>query len=603
MHEHDPEGRHIHAHPAVIARTLLAHGVHLELQAGRPSVQDTCPLTEGERLPHRGAGDRLRFQFSRATRGPKVGSRGRLELDGHPPASARVRQRTEEHVELAVATWIDGPIPDGCFVEDPRWIMESLRTRLLSSFHGRKDQLALAVLGIPLHRPNRRSDPIPFDPSLNTEQHTAVEVGLQPGLTLLHGPPGTGKTFTLGALTDAAVARRRTVLCAAPSNVAVDKLLQSVCERLEKSGRLSDGTVIRLGPVTLPEVRSRWRSKVDPWHLALTRVADPADLGAVRQEANRLIRSSEILVTTVARTHLTDLRRTFDLVVLDEAVMTPLPSIYHTATYAAQGGSLLLAGDPHQLPAVVRSRNPMAARFFAGDPFATVEASVASGKPSGVIVRLRTQYRMDPPIAATANGLAYAGLLRTAPEVRCRPPLPNGDHLLLVDSSDVAGVDTGARRGVGRHGNRTHAELIARVVRRLRTDDAIEPGRVAVLTRYRDQVATVREVLRDTPMVLVDTVHGLQGQEVETVILDLSASPGDEWLGDYITDSDPSAVGVRLLNVAITRARRRLIVIANLRYLEGHPGVPPTAGSRRLIKVMRTIGRQMTAADFIGHES
>lgn len=104
-----------------------------------------------------------------------------------------------------------------------------------------------------------------------------------------------------------------------------------------------------------------------------------------------------------------------------------------------------------------------------------------------------------------------------------------------------------------------------------------------MLSRFRDQVATIRAVVPDRPGLLVDTVHALQGGEADTIILDFSAAPEHDHLGDYLVDSSPDAVGTRLLNVALTRARRRVVLVADVKFLSAHPRMPRSAMSRQIL--------------------
>ena len=586
---------------AAVARTLLALGLRLEIQAREPRSRDCVPLAQGERLPHLGAGDRVEFRLPEGSASKfRSGVRVRLELDGLPPVPARVRSVKEDRIQLVAQTWLGSPIPGGQLVEDTRWILRSLRWRLLSCLRGRNDELALALLGtegVPAKQPLVVETGVP---GLNAEQQDVVDQALRPGVCLVHGPPGTGKTRTLGAAVEVAVREGRTVLCTAPSNIAADRLLDAIAERLQGDPRFANGLLLRLGQIRLEGVRARWGRAVDPWCLAMERLGEFDDPAALRDEVDRLIRSCAVLVTTVARSHLVDLRRRYDLVILDEAVMTALPGIYHVATLAAQGGSVVVAGDPHQLPAVARSRHPLVRQLFTEDPFRLV-GSGGVGKPDGSarVLRLSTQYRMDAPIASMVNVLFYGeGRLRTHPCVGQRDPLNGpvgGAALLLLDSSAMPGGD----RKVRRYGNRAHADLIAQAVEWITESTGAHSSSIAVLTRYRDQVETIRSAVKPRPGLTVDTVHGLQGGEVDTVILDFTASPEHDFLGDYLADADSDAVGARLLTVALTRARRRIVLVADVPFLMGDAGTPPDAVSRRVLEYVQSRGRCIGPEDMV----
>lgn len=583
-----PGGQGVPGNPASVARTLLAYALKLEIEAQEPRERDAVGVTAGRRIPSDQWGDRIRFRLGRRPgRRIKPGVRVRLELEGLPPRPARILQWDGREVLLSTELPFGTPIPDGRLIEDSRWIMQSLRWKLLSSLRGRHDQLGLALLGMdmPQHRSTPQHVQVPRD--LNGEQQEAVRRGLDPGLCLIQGPPGTGKSRTIGAMVDAAVRSGRSVLCVAPSNVATDLVLDSVCTRFEVGRpRLEEGRVIRLGGVASESLRERWQSVVDPWIIAGRRVSEPADMASVREEVRRVVSSAAVLVTTVARTHLVDLHRRFDLVVVDEAVMTSLPSLYHVGTMVVAGGGLVLIGDPFQLPVVARSSHPFVHTLHARDPFRILASDRGVRADHGSrIVRLRTQYRMDSQIAGLANAMVY-GDLATHPTVSQRLPLANPwreKHLVLVDSSGLPGV----RGRAGRYDNAVHAELIARM---LRCPDVLghrQGGDIAVLCRYRDQVEAIRAKAPHRPDLLVDTVHAMQGAEAHTVILDLSACQEHSFPGDYLQDAGPDEVGARLMTVALTRARRRLVVVADLPFLLAHPDIPPQALSRRLLEYLQ----------------
>lgn len=571
---------------ATVARTLLALGLRLEIEASEPRDRDFIPLDSGERLSHFGAGDRLRYRMvtdigSRLRQGARV----RLELEGLSPVPARVRRVEGDRVEIFVDTWLGSPLPEGQLVEDSRWILQSLRWKLLSSLRGRHDELALALLGTGRPR-SRTSVALAGDwPELNAEQQAVVRDSFRPGVCLVHGPPGTGKTGTLAAAVSAAAKHGRTVLCVAPSNVATDRLLDEVAQRLEADPRFGDGLLLRLGRVSLKEVEARWGHAVDPWQVAICRLKGFEHPSELRAEVERLVRSCTVLVTTVSRSHLVDLRRRFDVVIIDEAAMTSLPDLYHAATLASREGTVVVAGDPHQLPAVIRSSHPLVRHLVSVDPFRLVGTKGSGGAAPGIrVLRLSMQYRMDAPIMRTANALFYGEEgLQIHPSVVQRDPLKGpagGASLVLVDSSSMPGHG----RKVRRFGNRAHADLIARIVDRISESGGTSSQEIAVLSRYRDQVATIRSKVEQRPGLTVGTVHALQGGEADTVILDLSACPEHEFLGDYLVDTDPDAVGSRLLNVALSRARRRMIVVADLRFLMGSAGIPEGGVARRLLE-------------------
>lgn len=575
--------------PACVARALLALGLRLEIDASQPRAADAVRVGPGDPVPHLGPGDRARFPWAeRPVTGMLPRVRVRLELEDLTTVPARILSSDEKGIDLLTPTYLGRPIPGGRIVQDARWIPQSLRNRLLSSLDGRNDRLALSLLGAGSwgSRPPESADPQDVA-GLNPEQAAVVSHGLNSGITYVIGPPGTGKSKSLAALIGAAVRSGKTVACVIQSNWATDRLLDELCRSLTDRrvcpGGLSEGQVIRLGQIHLDGVEARWGGVVNPWFIADERFGASGDRSRVREEHDRLVQTCQVLVTTAAQTHLRDLRRRFDLVVMDEAAAAPLPLVYHVATLAKGDGSLVVCGDPYQLPVVTRSSHQLARRFYGQDPFRArgLVRDAALGPAVGVI-KLRTQYRCDPDIASLIADPIYGGDLSTHATVFDRPDLswpPSGASLSLLDTS---GVEGNSRR-VRRYGNAVHAKAIANLIGEIRSSVGGGSLRIAVLARYRDQVTTIRERIEADCLTTVSTVHAMQGAEADIVVLDLSASPEHDLLGDYLQDSAPHGVGARLLNTAITRARRRLVVVADVAHILSHPEVPPDAFVRHVL--------------------
>lgn len=575
--------------PASIARALLALGVSLEIAASEPQANDGSRVGPGEPIPHFGAGDRVRFRWLGEPPSTfRTGDWVNLELDDMTTTFARILSLDDTEVEVGTRIALARPVPGGQIVSDARWIQRSLRHSLLSSMNGRHDRLALNLMGIrEAPRPTRGS-PVPEDVrGLNSEQAEVVSQGLRSGVTFVLGPPGTGKTRALSALMAAAIQSGKTVACVAPSNLATDRLLDELCRTLANRGVLSEGTVIRTGRIRLEPVQPDWGWAVDPWAIALDRFGASDDPAMIRAEHDRLVERCMVLVTTAARTHLTPLRRRFDLVVVDEAAAAPLPLIYHVATLAKNHGSLVVCGDPCQLPVVTRSRHQHSRHYYGLDPFRARGIRAGQEHPEGAaVIMLKTQYRYHPDIANLVSGPMYGGKLRSHESVLGRPDLGwpmSGGSLALLDTSKLSG----SARRIRKYGNALHAEAIAALIRHMRTvlcDPAVE---IAVLARYRDQVASIHRCLRPESYTKVSTVHAMQGSEADIVVLDLSACPAHDHLGDYLQDPAPHGVGARLLNTAITRARQRLVIVADLPYILNHPQVPENAMARSVLNRFR----------------
>jgi ATP-dependent RNA/DNA helicase IGHMBP2 len=443
---------------------------------------------------------------------------------------------------------------------------------------GRLAQLRDVLLGILPPRFDERTPLAPLDQQLNPSQAEAIELALSAkDVAIIHGPPGTGKTRTVVELIRQAIARGEKVLACAPSNLAVDNLL----ERLVGAGE----NAVRLGHPArvLPELQEHTLDLLVDAHpdvlLArrLLREAEglrdkasrytrarpvPGARQEMRREARELVADARRIEDQVVE-HLLDRAtvicatltgidaqvlgdRQFDLVVIDEAAQAIEPACWIPLLRA---GRVVLAGDHCQLPPTILS--PQAARE--GLAVSLMERLVRELGPD-ISRRLMTQYRMHEAIMGFSSAEFYASSLVADAAV--------GGHLLHDLSHVAAGpltsaplqfIDTAGAsydeelepEGESRR-NQAEAELVGRQVQAL-LDAGTLPRELAVIAPYAAQVRLLREQLRIDGLE-IDTVDGFQGREKEAVIISLVRSNPKGEIG-FLGDT-------RRMNVALTRARR-----------------------------------------------
>jgi ATP-dependent RNA/DNA helicase IGHMBP2 len=432
----------------------------------------------------------------------------------------------------------------------------------------------------------------PLDPGLNASQIAAVEFALSAAdAAIVHGPPGTGKTRTVVELIRQAVARGEKVLACGPSNLSVDNLL----ERLVAAGV----RVVRLGHPArvLPQLQEHTLDLLVDAHpdvaLArkLLREADklrdkasrftrakplPGARHEMRSEARELVADARRIEAQVVE-HLLDSadvlcatltglydevlgERTFDLAVIDEAAQVIEPACWIPLLRA---GRVVLAGDHCQLPPTIIST--AAARE--GLAVSLPERLIDLLGPQ-IARRLTTQYRMHEAIMGFSSAEFYDDslvadesvaehLLRDLPEI-ADGPLTAGP-LQFIDTAG-AGYDEELEPDGESRRNPAEAEIVGRQVEALLAA-GIAPGDIAVIAPYAAQVRLIREQLGSLGLE-IDTVDGFQGREKEAVIISLvRANPKGE-IG-FLDDT-------RRMNVALTRARRKLIVIGDSATIGGH---------------------------------
>jgi RecA/RadA recombinase len=469
-------------------------------------------------------------------------------------------------------------------------------------------ETALRSLGV---RPSGR---LPLDgptaeaAGLNDSQRRAIATACARNLTSIWGPPGTGKTKVIGHLVAALSRAGERVLLAANTNAAVDNAVEAVraagvaVHRMHGRGEKPPGEteeqrrlalrraqahqcrqlVNHLNEVprqqsllfgaTPPLVRPGQLSQVFPGREeALARLSRPALTACLKLRLERLealVRGYEgrepgraglpramVVAATLTGTYTLEslARERFDTVVIDEASMAGLPSIFCCAGMARKRA--IFVGDPRQLPPITECSDHVVRATLGRTVF-----DLAAHEGS---VMLDTQYRMHPSIGGLVSDLFYEGRLESA--------APGAGVLGTVESEPFAGspvvvVDLGQsghlceRDGRSSRLNRTSAAAAVR----LATSAARSGAQVAVITPYAAQARLIRSMTRGEGITCA-TVHRFQGSESDVVIIDLvDAAPLRP--GALLDDPSPGSAARALLNVSVSRAKAKLIVLADLRY-------------------------------------
>lgn len=508
-----------------------------------------------------------------------------------------VSRRKRDTIQVATESWPDAKrfridlSPDE--TTRRRQMSAMARARIAS---GRAGQLRDILLG---SRPPRMIDSPPSLPlvtQLNEPQIEAVEFAIAaPDVAVVHGPPGTGKTTTLAEIIFQAVANGDCVLACAPSNTAVDNLL----EKLVAADPIDSGSVLRVGhPArvfealrghTLDEVidndpsseviRDMRREVQD-----LVRTASKgfrgrdarrrrgelfAEAGQLRGQIRALEQSvlrgvldgADVICTTTTIDDDLLGDREFDLVVIDEACQCTLPGIWQAVLRANR---IVLAGDHCQLPPTVLS--DQAAREGMRE---SMMQHLVEREGESIFRRLTVQYRMHQDIMGFSSQSFYEDsliaddsvkehLLHQVPDVES-----NQWTTVPIQFIDTAGAEfTEEIEPDGESKlNRKEADLIVRLVNDLLTA-GVAPTDIGVIAPYAAQVRLLRDRI-DRPGLEIDTVDGFQGREKEAILLTMVRSNDRHEIG-FLRDT-------RRTNVAMTRARRCLIMVGDSATLGGDP--------------------------------
>ena len=442
----------------------------------------------------------------------------------------------------------------------------------------------------------------PLDPALDELQLAAVDAGLRSGdIAVIQGPPGTGKTRTLVEVVRQRVLRGERVLCAAPSNTAVDNLGVRLAEAGVAAVRLGHPARISPALATLTidaqvdadgatRLAREWRDRARALRKSaagkrgaagkeLWQEARALDRDAAREIANaeRAIvdRADVVLATCVGCDHPLLGETVFDAVIVDEATQAPDPLLLIAL---ARAKVCVLAGDQRQLGPVVVA-GPAAEATLGSTVF---ERLASSGEDT---VMLEQQHRMHEQIMTFPSRSMYAGKLRASPAVAAHRledlrVTPDPLRLLPLWLIDTAGKDWLEERTDFDPGgslnnmasfqfdpstfNAGNADRVAAEARRL-LSRGLAPTDVAIIAAYSAQARRLRELLtaERAAGLEIGTVDGFQGREKEAVIVDLVRSNEYGEIG-FLANT-------RRMNVALTRAKRFLLVIADSATLGEHP--------------------------------
>lgn len=416
-----------------------------------------------------------------------------------------------------------------------------------------------------------------LDSSMNSSQSNAALAAIQQRLTLIQGPPGTGKTHTAVRIIEAwSQQDLGTILAVADSNVAVDNLLEGLLQLGVRAVRLGQPVKVREGlrEATMDalmekhplrkdlidhlELNEKLGRKIKGMRGGKEKGLAHRDLGRGWKEVRRiegqmrddiLDRAQVLCCTCIGSGHeLLDGRR-FSQVLVDEATQATEPSVLVPIVRGAR--QVVLVGDHRQLSPTVISRR--------AEDGGLSRSLFERLMDMGIVPHLLTkQYRMHPAISEFPNHRFYSGKLengvteseRAAPAGVLWPDWDRPIAFLPVEGGEMAGPDGASKE------NRVEASWVAKIVEDIVNAGEVPKEDIGVITPYAAQVRAIRDVLPESLIDLeVKTVDGYQGREKEVIIFSCVRSNSEGNVGFL---SDP-----RRLNVALTRAKRGLVVIGD----------------------------------------
>ena len=437
----------------------------------------------------------------------------------------------------------------------------------------------------------RETGPVRF-PWLNASQEKAVnQVLCAKEVAVVHGPPGTGKTTTLVEAVYETLHRENQVMVSAQSNTAVDWIAEKLVDRGIPVLRIGNPTRVNDKMLAFtyerrfeahsdyPELwqirktiremtgrlRKSGREDRERLHNQLTKLRVRATSLEIRIDTELFTEARVIACTLVGAASRVLERKRFSSLFIDEAAQAIEAACWIAISRADR---VILAGDHCQLPPTIKCIE--AARGGLGR---TLLEKVVLHKPETVSL-LKIQYRMHEDIMRFPSRWFYHDELEAAPEVKYRGILDFDTPVSWIDTSELDLQEKAVAEGTGRL-NTGEAELLVRElknymerigIRRI-LEEHIDFG---VISPYRAQVHYLRHLLKKEPffrpcrrLITVHTVDGFQGQERDVIMISLVRANEKGQIG-FLRD-------LRRMNVAITRARMKLLILGEAVTLTRHP--------------------------------
>lgn len=503
---------------------------------------------------------------------------------------------------------------------DSSFVLEGLKKRLIEiEEYGVDDELPFTKLLFDeteeLKDVPHQAVPSKIKYSLDESQKKAFDAALDKDITFIWGPPGTGKSYTLAAIIYALyeLGEDRTAVCCL-SNVAVDQLLCKVLDIIEENKiKLKPGNIYRAGRTIdrrvittdylFPndEITDGLRSKIKQNFERIQRLKDrkremseesialKAENKDLREELkNRtefLVKSSRVVFSTISNFTLSTnlFESEFDDLIVDEASMLALPSLIALGHKISK--RLIMVGDFQQLsPIAIIPKQELRDSVF---EMAGINIKSTSHP---ALHQLLNQRRSNEKIVDVINGVFYNGKL--IPKIKGESNVINsapyeGKVIALLKVRDGAVRFT---RG-GTRQNKAFAESIIQLLDKFKEDKSADYS-IGIITPYKGQVALIKALKYERKYpesfekrITVGTIHTFQGSECDVIIYDMvdcsrleSGKPSR--IGKLYAGND----GERLINVAISRARHKLIVVCDPDYLCDIPGNTISDKSRNVFE-------------------
>lgn len=612
----------------------------------RDVLSDPEPVEDGEDLTFSFPTSNQAFQYVEEL----------LLISEEPPVPGFVVKTDEKSITIRFEQMPMQPFLGG----EVEWVNDFVLTRTLEQLEKIEDQpedkgirRLEEIFGMDDESDEVDDDNFPdvrHDGFRNESQQEAIIKAMTNRVTYVWGPPGTGKTATLGFIIANYIDQGKKVLFASNTNRAVDVGLMSALRAVQDMRvEINPEYITRFGDAALENdtlaalsfdeqlekrrmeilQESRQESREDVRRKMLAEMIEKLQRngkevpGKIQHEYETLLLYADddeqkteelaselemlrfrelsrkrLVATTLARVCTSDLLQTssFDAVVIDEASMANIP--YLLVLAAKSRKHIVFAGDPMQLPPIAMTTNPIHRGFLEQDVYTLVSGAASmeelfqwKDENPGITCFFDTQYRLEDDLAEVISSVFYDGRLKSGkadinktateqpellPEQTDAGNKKDDVSVFLVNSSRYnPWIETPKSEYGFRPVNEVHQKLTLELVKRLMFREHVSASGIGIIVPFRSVVWDYRKALFEEGYgdVEVGTIHTFQGREKEAILFDLVMSgQGHTEPRRHFSvrpfDEDKNGLSVpRLLNVAFSRAKSRMVVIADMKHV------------------------------------
>ena len=571
---HDRRTSGLTWYPIAIRDTELGRGDFLTVEVERTTQQD---------IPHQ-----FRFGAIAAIFSNHNSKEDRIEgvITFQSASRLKLTLRTDELPDWSRngKLGIDLLFDDNSYDE----MQQALKQANLQTDKEKEDQLINVLTGQKSPEFSNSDDKLYCD-GLNVSQQLAVNKILSAdNLAIVHGPPGTGKTTTLVQAIKALVEREQRVLVVAPSNAAVDLLSEKLSDqglnvlRVGNPARVSEGLMAltldskMLAHSSTKEIKKMKKQANEFRNMAHTYKrnfgkAEREQRKALFDEAHKMIKEVEraeqyiiddliskaqvITSTLVSANHYTVRQLKYLTVVIDEAGQALEPACWIPILKAKK---LVMAGDHCQLPPTIKSEEAAAKGLST-----TLLEKCVSLYPEAVVM-LEEQYRMHADIMSYPSEVFYEHRLKANDSVAAHLLFDNDPPVVFVDTAGCGFEEKADGSSISNPEEAAfvvkHLTQFAEQLSQYYTFDNFPS--IAIISPYRGQIELLQDFIIHSPLlnkysnnISVNTIDSFQGQERDIVYISMTRSNADNRIG-FLSE-------IRRMNVAMTRARKKLVVIGD----------------------------------------